>query len=176
MVGWRDVPADLSDTAQIERVRAALPPHALMLSSDLSRAADTARVLCSTQTLRPANADLREFNFGAWDGLHFSQVAARDPDLSRRFWENPGALKAPDGESWDDVAARVRRVVDKVNAAHPDGDIIAVAHFGVILTQVQRALGVTPYEALSHRIDPLSLSVLEFDGRLWRADRINHHP
>jgi hypothetical protein len=36
--GWRDVPADLSDDAALDRLDAYLPPDALVVSSDLNRA------------------------------------------------------------------------------------------------------------------------------------------
>jgi broad specificity phosphatase PhoE len=55
-------------------------------------------------------------------------------------------------------------------------DLIVVAHFGVILTQVQRALGLGAYETFSHRIDNLSVTVLTYDKSGWVADRINHIP
>ena len=41
MIGWTDLPADLSDTARIARLSNYLP-HAPVISSDLSRARDTA--------------------------------------------------------------------------------------------------------------------------------------
>lgn len=177
-VGWRDVPADLTDTALIAGVRNLLPGRALVVSSDLIRAADTADVLCGPQHTRlPHEAGLREIDFGIWDGMHFDAVAARDPELSRAFWEKPGDIQAPKGESWHQTSARVNGVVDRLNAAHPDGTIIAVAHFGVILTQVQRALGVGAYEAMSHKIDNISVTTLHHHGDArWEVARINHLP
>lgn len=176
-VGWRDVSADLSDTAQIDRLRAHLPDTALVVSSDLIRASATADVVqTDTHTRLPHQPDLREFDFGDWDGLHFSEVSARHPDLSRAYWETPGDVRAPNGESWNMSAARVNRVVDALNTQHPNTHIIAVAHFGVILTQVQRALGVAPYKALSHKIDNLSVTRIEWNGGAARVDCINHLP
>lgn len=176
-VGWRDVPADLSDTAQIARLSAHLPDTAVLLSSDLIRCVATADVLASTGRERlKHNAELREMHFGVWDGMHFSDVAARDPDLSRAFWETPGNVAAPEGESWNQTAARVNAVVDHMNTAHPNAHIIAVAHFGVILTQVQRALGVTPYESMAHKIDNLSVTTMQHRAGLWTVERINHLP
>jgi alpha-ribazole phosphatase len=37
MTGWRDVPADLSDVARIQRLSDYLPQGAVLLSSDLHR-------------------------------------------------------------------------------------------------------------------------------------------
>jgi alpha-ribazole phosphatase len=177
-VGWRDVPADLTDTALIERVRTHLPLEAMMISSDLIRSVHTADALtASTHTRLPHDPDLREMNFGIWDGMRFDAVAARDPELSRTFWEQPGDIRAPDGESWNETSARVDTVVDRLNTAHPNAHIIAVAHFGVILTQVQRALGVSAYEAMSHKIDNISVTTLRHQGKeQWNVEQINHLP
>lgn len=176
-VGWRDVPADLSDTAQLARLRAYLPQRALLVSSDLIRASATADAVQSADHHRLSNTDaLREFHFGAWDGLHFTEVAERDPELSRAYWETPGDVAPPDGESWNTAAARINAFVDALNVAHPEAHIIATAHIGVILTQVQRGLGVTPYEALSHKIDNLSCTRIVWNGPSASVDQINHCP
>lgn len=176
-VGWRDVPADLSDTDQIARLNAHLPQEALLISSDLIRSVATADAL--THPDRPRldhNPDLRELDFGVWDGMHFTDVAARDPILSRSYWETPGDIRAPGGESWNQAAARAHNVVDSMNAAHPDAHIIAVAHFGIILTQVQRALGVSAEKAMAHKIDNFSVTSITHQSGLWSVDQINHLP
>lgn len=176
-VGWRDVPADLSDIEAVARLRAYLPETAVVISSDLIRASATADALAHvTHERLPHDPHLRELDFGKWDGMHFSDVAEKYPELSREYWEKPGDIAAPEGESWNAAAARVNAVVDRLNDRYPDRDIIAVAHFGVILTQVQRALGVTPYDAISHKIDNLSVTELSHGAGRWHVARINHCP
>lgn len=176
-VGWRDVPADLSDRDQIARLSAHLPDNALMISSDLVRCTATADALSGpTRTRLPHDPQLREFNFGVWDGMGFEAVSARDPELSRAYWEKPGDVTAPQGESWNDAANRAGPAVDALTAAHPERHIIAVAHFGIILTQVQRALGVSAYKVLGHKIDNLSVTTLIHDAHGWRVQTINHIP
>ena len=56
-----------------------------------------------------------------------------------------------------------------MNAAHPDREIIAVAHIGVILSQVALALTGSATQALSHKIDNLSVTTLRFEGA-WSVD------
>jgi broad specificity phosphatase PhoE len=171
--GWRDVPADLSDAAAIARLGQWLPPDTPIVSSDLKRAVATADAIADGRRRLPHARDLREFDFGDWDGLHFSDVAATHPDLSRAFWEKPGDIAPPRGESWNAVTARVGSTVEALRARH-DGDLILVAHFGVILCHMALLTGMTPYEALGHRIEPLSATVLEQTATGWRAERINH--
>lgn len=171
--GWRDIPADLSDTAAIARLNAYLPKDALLLSSDLIRASATAAALANGRTRLPHAPALREFHFGDWDGMDFAQVSSQWPTLSRMYWEKPGHVAPPNGESWDQGATRMNAAVDAVLGQHQD--IIIVAHFGTILTQVQRALGVTPYDALSHTIDNLSVTQITHDDT-WSCGAINHKP
>lgn len=174
-VGHRDVAADLTDTAQIARLSAALPRDALVVSSDLRRSIDTASALQGARQRLPHRKGLREFDFGAWDGLHFSEVSDRWPDLSRAYWDAPGDVAPPQGESWNDAALRVTADIEALIAQHPRRDIIAVAHFGTILTQVQQAGGITPYRALSHRIDNYSITEIQMRPSRGVA-RINHLP
>lgn len=173
MVGWTDLPADLSATDQIARLDAHLPQDALVISSDLIRAAATADAIAGSRPRLPHDPGLREIHFGDWEGQRFDEVA--DQPLIRAYWETPGDVAPPNGESWNRVAGRVESVVNRLLSAHPGRHIIVVAHFGVILTQVQRALRIDAYEAFSHRIDNLSVTEIAFDGG-WKAGRINHIP
>lgn len=174
MVGWTDLSADLSDTAQLARLSAYLPGDALVVSSDLIRARDTASAIQGARTRLPDNPNLREINFGAWEMSDFNTAA--QPERLRAFWETPGDLTAPDGESWNMISARVTTAAQTLRRAHPARDIIAVAHMGAILTQVQTALGITAYQAFAHKISNLSVTALRHDGARWHAEEINHLP
>jgi len=174
MVGWTDLPADLSDTAQLQRLHAHLPDDALLISSDLSRAVHTADAIAGSRQRLPHAASLREINFGTWEMQRFSDI--EDQALARAFWEQPGHTRPPEGESWNEVAHRVNTTVDSLRQAHPGRDIIAVAHFGVILTQVQRALGISAYDVFSHKIDNLSVTEICLTDKQWTAAGINHLP
>ena len=74
MVGWTDVKADLTDAAALARLRASLPQKALMVSSDLRRAIDTADALQVRQTRLPHEMGLREMHFGDWEMKTFNDV------------------------------------------------------------------------------------------------------
>ena len=173
MVGWTDLPADLSDQAAIRRLRDYLP-DAPVVSSDLSRAIATADALMPRQRL-PHDPALREINFGAWEMQDFATAEASDPQRLRAYWETPGDVAPPDGESWNAVSARVCKAIDAYVAEDMPA-LIVVAHFGAILTQVQRAKGISGYEAFSHRIDNLSVTEINHADGQWTIGRINHKP
>jgi alpha-ribazole phosphatase len=175
-VGWRDVPADLSDRARIDRLSAFLPDDALVVASDLIRASATADAIVGNRQRLTDHADLREFNFGDWDGKHFSEVAQTHPDLCRAYWETPGDIEPPGGESWNMAKLRVSHVVDDLSALHPGRHIIAVAHIGVIMTQIQRGLRTTPNNVIGNKIDNLSVTEVTLGRDGWKTGRINHCP
>ena len=173
--GWRDVPADLSETDKLARLHDYLPSKCALVSSDLLRARTTADAIEAGRHRLPHDPALRELNFGVWDGLEFEAVSQMHPELSRAYWETPGDIKPPEGESWNDLHARLS---PKVQALHnsPHDDVVILAHMGVIMSQIEKALDVTPYKAMSHKIEPLSVTRIDITPDGWRAEVINHQP
>ncbi len=173
MVGWSDIPADLSDTAALSRLSDYLPQKALITSSDLIRATATADAIAGARQRIAPDPRLREIHFGDWEMQGFDQI--EDQARARKFWEKPGPTAAPGGESWDQTRARVSAGTDALLANNPGADIIIVAHFGAILTQLQRALNCSSVEMFSHKIDNLSVTKITIADQ-WRAHEINHNP
>jgi alpha-ribazole phosphatase len=173
MIGWTDAPADLSDLGALDRLARFLPADAPVVSSDLLRALATADAIQHTRSRLPHDQALREIHFGAWEGVRFDALPPEDTATLRAFWESPGALRAPQGESWNDLSTRVSHVADALAQQHRH--VIVVAHMGAILTQVQRARGLSAYKTLAQKIDNLSVTQLEWDGT-WRDVQVNHLP
>lgn len=169
MIGWTDLPADLSDHRALQRLRAALP-DAPVVSSDLIRAVGTAHAIQGARPRLPHDPALREMHFGAWENRMWSEVNAQDPAAIRAFWEDPGDIQAPDGESWNMLLARVTGAVDRLLDSHDT--VIVVAHFGAILAQAQRAAGWSAQDAFAHKIEPLSLTETRRENGAWRLTRL----
>jgi alpha-ribazole phosphatase len=176
MVGWTDLPADLSDTVTLARLDAHLPPDALVISSDLTRAVTTADAIQGKRTRLVHDPALREMHFGEWEMRGFDEIEAEAPDHIRAFWEQPGDVRPPKGESWNDLSARVNAAIDRLLSTHQGRDIIVTAHFGPILAALQRAERLSPEAVFAHRIDNLSVTSLSCDASGWHSHAINHKP
>ena len=156
--GWNDVGVDLSDKESLAWLNETLPQGALVISSDLQRASLTADAIQGARRRLPNERNLRELHFGLWEGKTPQEVAEIDKVLSIEFWEKPGNIKAPGGESWNDLSLRVNKFVDNLGQIYPTNDLIFVAHYAVILTQIQKVLGVSSVDVMHRRISNLSLT------------------
>src|SRR4029079_7092778 len=110
---------------------------AVIVTSPYRRAVDTAReALRSCDATIPIVLDerLREREFGVLDRLTKAGITERYPEEAEarsrvgKFYYRP-----PSGESWCDVAFRVRSVLDTISREHPDESVMIVAHQVVIL-------------------------------------------
>ena len=173
--GWTDVPADLSDTETLNWLRCSVPLDAIVVSSDLCRASATADAITGTRRRLPDTPDLREICFGDWEGKTADQISATHPVESKRFWEDPNSTAPPNGESWAAVTDRVSTCVDQLNLEFASQTIVAVAHFGTILTQVGRASNAN-FSLTDQHVRNLSLTRLTHKSGTWTLHQFSEVP
>jgi broad specificity phosphatase PhoE len=133
-----------------------------VISSPLQRAYDTATAAAKGLGLDVVvDDDLIETDFGSWEGLTFGEAAARDPELHTR-WLRDASQPSPDGESFDDVAHRVRRARDRIIAEYGDATVLVVSHVTPIKTILRLALDAGEGILYRLHLDLASLSIAEF--------------
>lgn len=166
--GQNDVP--LSDLGR-QQIRALIPLFSglqpvRVVHSPLSRAAESARILQKAHGWDAAamvvEERLREISFGACEGMTAEEIEASHPE----FWvqhQRGEAESFPGGESKVAFAARVQRAI--VEHAHREqgGDLVVVAHRGIV-RQALRALLALPKAAepehkFSVRLGSLSVAL-----------------
>lgn len=132
--GHLDTP--LTDDGR-EQARAAAPSiaayePAVVVSSDLSRAAETGEILAEACGLR-ARRDprFREINVGSWQGLDAAGVEAAFPGAMARLATGEDLRRGGDGERVADVVARARPALDEVIAQLEPGQTALIVTHGV---------------------------------------------
>jgi len=115
--------------AEAAPLLAALRPDAIV-TSDLSRAADTAAALAALTGL-PVHTEprLRERAYGLWQGLTMSEVAERFPAEHAR-WRAGEQSPGCEIETLDDLAKRVGEALQEAAEAAPDGTVVVATHGG----------------------------------------------
>src|SRR5262249_40199384 len=114
-------------------------------SSPLARCRDAAQILSAGQPLEPVTLDaLRELDFGQVEGLTYTEIEQRYPELYRQWMERPTQVRFPGGESFGDMRTRVLRAVKGLVERHAGESIVLVTHAGVIRIVLADALGMEP--------------------------------
>ncbi|GAB3111074.1 histidine phosphatase family protein [Streptomyces calidiresistens] len=170
--GTTDIPLTDEGRAQARRAAgmlARLRPDAIV-SSDLSRAADTAAELAALTGLEVRRDEaLRETYAGVWQGLTHEEIRARYGE-EYAAWKRGEAVRRGGGELESEVADRAAPFVERHAEKLPDnGTLIVVSHGGTIRTTIGRLIGLEPssWEALGG-LSNCCWSVLGRGVRGWR--------
>jgi alpha-ribazole phosphatase len=74
--------------------------------------------------------DLREIDFGDFEGRRYDEIATTHPDVYRQWMEAPTTVTFPGGESYEDLRARALRSLAQIGHAHDCA--VVVTHGGVV--------------------------------------------
>jgi ribonuclease H / adenosylcobalamin/alpha-ribazole phosphatase len=122
----------------------------VVVSSPLQRCRETAAAAAEVLGLEVSvDQDLRELDFGEWEGMTGDEARARNPLAVRRFF---GAtdVRAPGGESIADVSARVARARERILREHAGKTVLVVSHVTPI--KLMLAAGLDVGEQVVHRV------------------------
>jgi len=174
--GQLDVALDEVGLAQAQALGTvfASEPPAVVVSSDLMRASETARAVCEHVGLPLLlDARLRETHFGLWQGLTGEEVASRWPDLYLR-WRRGDDCPA-EGETRVQVGTRAAAVVAEVMPSVPsEGTLLLVTHGGTARALVGTLCGFDPDDwwTLGALGNTCWSTLVEWED-VWRLERHN---
>jgi broad specificity phosphatase PhoE len=154
--GRTDEPLTEHGRQQAERLGTALGPwtFALVLTSPLQRAAETARLAGFGDAAQP-RADLMEWDYGDYEGRRTEEIRKQVPGWTVFSGD------VPNGETIEDVAARADRVVAEVRAA--GGNVLIFGHGHALRILAARWLGLEPTAGRLFALDSATLSILGYD-------------
>ena len=143
----------------------------VVVSSDLSRAAETAATLTALLGI-PLRLDarLREHGMGSWEGLTRDEVAQRFPDQFAD-WTAGRPIRGRGGEEPAEVGDRA---VAALADLPPARVAVVVTHGGTAGRLVERLLGIGPdHRRIFGPLGNCAWSELSFQGERWRLIRHN---
>jgi broad specificity phosphatase PhoE len=134
--GFRDTP--LTDTGRAQaheladRVAGLEEPIRSLWSSDLRRAAETARIVGERIGLAPRlDSRLREANRGEWEGHLFIEIERSDPERFAAWMRAGPSWRFPGGESLQEQQDRVLAALTDIHASS-ELPALVVCHGGSI--------------------------------------------
>lgn len=137
---------DISVSDKLQQNLASQLSHNLsfeqLYTSPLRRCALCA-TLVSQQTNVPVTLveEIRELNFGTFDGVAFDSINPTDWSILEKFWLNPVKHSLPSAESITDFRSRVLKAFRKI-VSQIQSDTLLICHGGVIRILIADVLGL----------------------------------
>jgi phosphoserine phosphatase len=98
-------------------------------SSSSKRAYETAQYIIGDREISLIQMDdLREMNFGDWDGRIREEVEAEYPEDFKIFWETPHLYDRNSGETFEHVRKRAIRALEHIIEENKEGTVLIVTH------------------------------------------------
>ncbi|MFJ3324655.1 bifunctional RNase H/acid phosphatase [Streptomyces griseus] len=161
---------ELSATGRGQAERAAEHVAALgtvqdIVSSPLRRCRETAAAVAARLGLDVRiDEGLRETDFGAWEGLTFTEVRERYGDDLTAWLASPDTAPTGGGESFTEVTERVAAARDRIVARYAGRTVLLVTHVTPIKTLVRLALGAPPESLFRMELSAASISTVAYYG------------
>jgi probable phosphoglycerate mutase len=134
----------------------------LIVSSPLSRCRETASIVASAVGLPVEyDEDLRELDFGAWEGLTFAAVQERWP-RELDMWLGDTSISPPNGESLDTLRFRVSVAQQRLVNRHRGRTVCVVTHSRPVAMFVANALDAPIASVYRLHVDNGSVSELDY--------------
>lgn len=157
-----DVADDVLDDATTHlRGLLAGRPYDLMLSSPLQRCSKLAAALDGGFQV---DARLVEIDFGAWEGKAWDEIDRVEMDA---WMDDYVEGRTPGGESFGDVLARVRDLVEELRGSG-HGTVALVAHAGVIRSLLTLVLDIPLQSSWKFSVNFATLLTLDIGAEDWQ--------
>ncbi|MHA7264356.1 histidine phosphatase family protein [Arthrobacter sp. TMN-37] len=144
--GQEDIPLDATGRRQASRAAGLLAQRhpVRIVSSDLSRAADTAHALASITGLKVASDKrFRETAAGAWQGLTFDEIQERFPKDNAAWRGGDPLARAGGAENREEVGRRMyEATLEAVEHLAPGQTLVVVSHGGAIRAGLAALMGL----------------------------------
>ncbi len=98
-------------------------------------------------------AQLREIDYGMWQGLTLDEIQRRNMKVYRQWREAPTTVRPPGGETLDVVQERIRKAVQAIVKRRKDETVVIVLR-PVALALLRCVLEHRPIESIWEQVDP----------------------
>lgn len=174
--GRLDVGLSAEGRRQLEHVarRLASEPLAAIYASPRQRTRVSAEIVAASHSCGvQIERDLREIDFGDFEGQSYDDIARRYPELYRRWMEQPTEVEFPNGESFALMRSRVTKAVATLLGRHAGQSIALITHGGAIRITLAEALSIPPANIFRIAQRHAAVNLIQFLGVYPIAELIN---
>jgi broad specificity phosphatase PhoE len=160
--------------AEAIAVRLSKIGFAVLYSSDLGRAVQTAEIIasrCGTDVL--LDKGLRERNMGVFEGLTYAEMETQFPQEWSDYQRIGFEYVIPKGESAKERLERSVRALTAIAERHPSEDVVVVTHGGFLMGFFEFVLGIPPGNGWRFKRHNASYSTFEYSDGKWSLETWN---
>lgn len=141
-----------------------LPAASTIIHSPMVRTTQTAQIISKHVPVGLEQDErLREIGFGNWNGQEMTAITAEKPDFVRS-WQGSMSVKPENGESIDDLVARVHPLIEELCESHSGETVVLVSHMMPVRTIAALSAKGAPSLYWSTNFSPGSVSIVRFFG------------
>ncbi len=166
--GWQQMRQAVANAGRWDRI----------VSSPLRRCAAFAAELAEQRDLpMELELDLRELDFGQWEGRTAAELMVDQSEALGRFWENPYSFTPPGGEPLPEFEARILTAIERLTDRYAGERILLVTHGGVMRLLLAEARGLPREQLLQVEVGHGAMFGLKTgftDAMLWLEEACSH--
>ena len=132
--GFTDTPLTPTGMMQMERLadRLRLTDIGAIYSSDLQRSFHGAQIVARDHDVQVFQLpELRELNFGVWEGLNLADLEEQFPGELDKRMADPLTYQIPEGETILNFSKRIVKCLESIVSSNHGRDILILGHKGV---------------------------------------------
>jgi alpha-ribazole phosphatase len=132
--GFTDTPLTPIGILQMERLAERLRPAKIgaVYASDLQRSFHGAQIVAKDHDVQVFQfAELRELNFGRWEGLSLTDFEEQFPGQLDKRMADPLSFQIPEGETILNFSKRIVKCLESIVSSNQGKDILILGHKGV---------------------------------------------
>lgn len=172
--GFTDIELNEKGRQQARRLLKRLSKEKIhkVYSSDMKRTLQFAKIVFKDL---PAEEllDLREMNFGIFEGLTYKDIMEKYPKVYREWLGNPLDIIVPRGESLKTLVRRVRKALKRILSQNSDKKVAVFTHGGPIRVILCDILELDLKEVWKIEQELASISIIEFVEERGKVHLLN---
>ncbi|HSL44681.1 MAG TPA: histidine phosphatase family protein [Anaerolineales bacterium] len=144
--------------------------------SGYRRTAQTIAFVAEQSGIAPViDERLNEIDNGCFDGMGAEEIQQKYPETWRIFHDRSADFRFPEGETGEEARQRMADFLEEKRLHHPNQNIVAVSHEGLIRLTACHVLGLPVYHRWNFHFDFGGIMEITYqpEYKNWKLIRFN---
>jgi broad specificity phosphatase PhoE len=162
--GFKDLGLNRIGRDQAREIKMKLKRYKIdrVYCSDLKRSWQTAKIIFTESCPIVKRKNLREINFGKWEGLNFKQILKKYPFVYKKWLKDPFSIDVPGGEKTKHFTIRIKREIKNIIKNNPNKTVAIVSHYGPMRIILNNSFGIKRKDFWKIELEPKAIYIIDY--------------